>query len=292
VAELLVGAAARNWLRNARTATPAIGSMSLVLLLTGGVALSWLSVNAVLRSVAADASIVHLYLRDGASNQDVDALINKLQADPRVASVTYVSSADALRDARLRPGLSQLIDDSATNPFPASIDVDAVALADVGQIASSVAGQSVLDPSGPTSYDAGTYRSLVRFIDIAGTIAAAIVLGLAAASAVITANAMRAAVLARRDEVTIMRLLGASGWLVWGPFLVEGWITGILAGGLAAALLLALFSGARHASTQLFTQLLPGVDWNAAVVCAGALVVAGGVLGAAASLAGLKDLPE
>ena len=50
--------------------------------------------------------------------------------------------------------------------------------------------------------------------------------------------------------------------------------------------------GARHASTQLFTQLLPGVDWNAAVVCAGALVVAGGVLGAAASLAGLKDLPE
>ena len=290
--ELVIGAAARNWLRDVRTATPAIGSMSLLLLLTGGVALSWLSVNSVLRSVATDASMVHLYLRDGASNDDVNALIDKLVANPEVASITYVSSAETLRDARQRPGLAQLIDDSATNPFPASLDVEAVALADVARIASSVAGQAVLDPAGPTSYDAGTYQSLVRFIDITGTIAAAIVLGLAGVSAVITANAMRAALLARHDEVAIMRLLGASGWLVWGSFLVEGWITGELAGALGAASLLALFLGARDASAQMFTQLLPGVDWTAAVVCAAALMVAGGVLGAGASLAGLKDLPE
>lgn len=292
VASLVVGAATRNWVRNLRTATPAIGSISLLLLLTGAMAVCWLSVGTVLRAVATEASVVHVYLRAGASNEDVDALIQDLQADPRVASVRYVSSADALRDARRRPGLSQLIEDSATNPFPSSLDVEAVTLADVGLVASSVAGRAVLDPAGPTSYDAGTYRSLVRFIDVVGAIAGAIVLGLAAVSAVITANAVRAAVLARHDEVAVMRLLGASGWLVRGPFLVEGWITGEVAGALGAGMLLALFAGARSASAQLFTELLPGVDWTAAAVCAAGLVLAGGVLGAASSLAGLQGLRE
>jgi cell division transport system permease protein len=292
VAALLVGGAARSWVRNVRTATPAIGSMSLVLLLTGTLALSWLSVSSVLRKVANEASVVHLYLRSGAPNEDVDALIHQLQSNPRVASVSYVSSAEALRDARGRPGLSQLIDDSATNPFPGSLDVEAVTLADVGQIASSMTAQSVLDPTGPTSYDVGAYQSLTRFIEVAGAIAAAVVLGIAAVSVVITGNAMRASVLARQDEVAIMRLLGAGGWLVLGPFLVEGWITGEVAGALGAGTLLALFAGARNASAQLFTSLLPGVDWATCTFCAAGLVVAGGVLGATASVAGLWGVRE
>ena len=292
IAALVIGGAVRNWVRNVRTATPAIGSMSLLLLLTGTLALAWLSVSEVLHTAASEASIVPLYLRSGASDEEVDALIHRLQADPRVAAVSYVSSAEALRNARRRPGLAQLIDDSATNPFPASLDVEAVTLADVGRIASSVAAQPVLDPAGPTSYDAGAYQSMKRFVQVAGAIAGAVVLGMAAVSAVIAGNAMRAAVLARQDEVAIMRLLGAGGWLVWAPFLVEGWITGEVAGALGAGTLLALFAAARNASTQLFTALLPGVDWATCAFCAAGLVVAGGLLGAAASVAGLWGVRE
>ena len=125
-----------------------------------------------------------------------------------------------------------------------------------------------------------------------GGITAAVVLGIAAVCAVITGNAMRAAVLARHDEIAIMHLLGAGGWLVWGPFLVEGWITGEVAGALGAGTLLALFAEARSASVHLFTSLLPGVDWTTCLSCAGGLVLAGGVLGAGASVAGLWGVRE
>src|SRR5262249_2506483 len=151
----------------------------------------------------------------------------------------------------------------------------------VGQIAASVAGQPVLDPAAPTSYDSGAYQSLQRFIAVAGAVAAAVVLAIAAVSAVITANAMRAAVLARHGGGAVLRRGGAGGWVGWGPFLVEGWITGEVAGALAAGSLLALFAAARDASEQLFTALLPGVGWAACAFCAAVLVVCGGALGAA-----------
>ncbi len=287
---LLIGDATRNWLRNLRTVTPALGSMSLLLLLTGVAALAALAAGNVLRTGAAAASVVHVYLRSGAPATDVDTLIARLHDDPRVASVDYVSSAQALSDARRRPGLSQLIDDSGTNPFPASLDVRVLRLTSVGDVASSLAGQPAVDPAYPTSYDAGAYQSLERFIGVAGSIVAGILLALAAVSAAVTANAIRAAILARSDDVAIMRLLGASGWMVRGPFLFEGALTGEVAGVASAGALLALFAAAQRASAQVFTALLPGVDWGAALACAAGLVLAGIGLATVASVAGLRGL--
>ena len=88
-----------------------------------------------------------------------------------------------------------------------------------------------------------------------------------------------------------MRLVGAGGWMVRGPFVVEGALTGAVAGLVGGVVLLGLFESAQLASTAVFTQLLPGVDWTAAIVCGGVMVLAGTVLGSTASLAGLRSLP-
>lgn len=290
VTTLVVGDAARNWLRNLRTVTPAAGSMSVLLLLVGLAALSGLAVSDALRTTASDASVVHAYLRSQASTEDVNALVERLLSDPRVASVHYVSSAAALAAARRRPGLSDLIDEAGTNPFPASLDVHVVSLADVGAVASGLTGQPALDPSYPTSYDAGAYEALQRLLRVAGAITAAVLAVLAVVAAAVTANAIRAAILARSDDLEIMRLFGASGWMVRGPFVFEGALTGEVAGLFSAAALLALFATAQHESARTFTALLPGVGWGAVDVCAGGLVLAGAGLGAVAAAFGTRGL--
>ncbi len=117
-------------------------------------------------------------------------------------------------------------------------------------------------------------------------------MALAAVSAAVTANAIRAAILTRSDDLAIMRLLGASGWMVRGPFLFEGALTGEVAGVASAGALLALFAAAQRASAQMFTALLPGVDWRAAVACAAGLVLAGIGLAMVASFAGLRGLSQ
>jgi cell division protein FtsX len=278
VVKLLVLDATRNWLRNVRTVTPALGSMSLLLLLAGSSALSTLAVANVLQVESRDASLVHLYLRSTASSADVEALRDRLRSDARVVSVRFVSSQEALQDARRRPGLPSLIDDAGANPFPASLEVRAARLADLASIVAEVDGQKALDPAYPTSYDPGTYRTLQTFIAVAGGLAA------------VTANAIRAAILARWDDLTVMRLVGASGWVLRGPFVFEGALTGAVSGVLGAGVLLALFAAAQRASAQSFTAFLPGVGWDAALAAGVSLLLAGASLGSAASLVGLRGL--
>jgi cell division transport system permease protein len=290
IVELLARDAARNWLRNLRTVTPAVGTMAAMLALAGSGALAGLASAEVLRGESRDASLLHIYLESGADPADVAVLTRWLDRDPRVASVRYVSSQEALARARRRPGLAELADAAGANPFPASLDVRVRSLAEVGTLAPDLVGRPAVDPAFPTSYDAEAYRSLQAFVEVAGGITVVVVGALAALSALVTANAIRTAILTRVDDIAIMRLVGASGWMVRGPFLLEGALTGAAAGVVAVASLLALFAGVQWASGRVLTSLLPGVGWTVVTACAGQLLLAGVALGAGGALFGSRGL--
>lgn len=290
VAELVVKDALRNWARNFRGVTPALGSMSVMLLFAGTAGILGLAAENVVQDEANQASIMHLYLKQGATEAQVRELRTRLAEDPRVASATYVSAAEALRQARQRPGMSQLIDAAGGNPFPAEFDVHVRRLSDVNAVVVSVEHDPALDPSKPSSYDPTTYARLQTFLRDAGLVVLGLVLVLALIAAAVTANAIRAAILARSADVTIMRLVGAGRWMVRGPFVFEGAITGAVAGGVSATSLLGLFAASRQLSAQAFTAILPGVGWETAAICGAALVGAGVCLGSAASLVGLRGL--
>jgi hypothetical protein len=103
-------------------------------------------------------------------------------------------------------------------------------IGDVGVIDALVRNDPVVDPVYPTSYDQGAYQriqAVVLGIAIA-CIAFLAMLGVVAVT--VTMNSVRAAIHSRRDEVTIMQLVGAPRWMVRGPFVVEGAITGAIAG--------------------------------------------------------------
>ena len=285
--DLVLRDGVRSWLRGLRAVAPAMGTLFVVLLLAGSSALAGFAARHVLAAELREASAVRVYLRQEASAEDVDSLRRRLEADGRVTGVRFVSADQALEHALERPGLARLADAAGSNPFPARLEVRVAALSEVAGVVSGLTGDPAVDPADPTSYDPGTYADLQRLLRIAGATGAALLAVLALVAAAVTANAVRSAVRARDEELATMRLLGAGRLVLWGPFVVEGALTGAAAGLLAAALLLGLFAGAEQVSARMFTALLPGVNWTVAALTAAALPAAGSALGSLGTLGGL-----
>jgi cell division transport system permease protein len=284
----LFGGALRNWLRNIGGTAPALGSMTLLLLLSGLVGLTGFAARNLAITEAHDASLLHVYLRDDASTDQVDALKARVLADRRVASVSYTSKEQALARAQRRPGLPELVDATNSNPFPASLDVQVKQVGDVGAIDALVRDDVAVDPSYPTSYDRGAYQRIQQVLFFAALAGAAFLLLLGFVALTVTANSIRSAIHARRDEVTIMQLVGAPRWMVRGPFVIEGALTGGVAGLAAGIVTLLICLALIAAGAGSFAQVAPGISVEVAVVAAILVFVVGIALGSGSSLFSLR----
>jgi len=280
----LLAGSLRAWLRNLGATAPALGSMTLLLLLTGLAGLSAYAMQRLATEQAADAAILHVYLLDDARQADVDDLRIRLASDNRVAAVGYTSKAEALRLAQRRPGLPDLAAAADGNPFPASLDVRVRPGQDVASLASSVRSSPAVDPIVPTSYALGSYQRIQQVLTIAAVAGGAFLLLLAFVAITVTANSIRAAIGAREQELVIMQLVGASRWMVRGPFLVEGALTGGAAGLAAAAVTLLVGLAAVAAGASVFSQVAPGITVEACLAAAVGVLAAGLALGSVASL--------
>ena len=285
---LVVLGGLRSWRRDLRLTAPALGSMALVLVLAGMLAMVGIAVANVAAYEASQASIVRVYLAPDATSDAVTALNTRLAADPRVSSVTFVSAEQALKEAQSRPGLDSLGSLSSSNPFPASFDVTVRSVNDVAGVAASVAGDPAVDPSYPTSYDPDMYSRLRRIALVIGAVGGTLLLIFAVVAYAVSANSVRGVAAARKDEVTITRLLGARGWMLRGPFVVEGVMTGALAGALAGAIAGGAWLLALRFAAATYAQVLPGVGLTSMRYVVAGLIVAGLLLGALTSTLGFR----
>jgi cell division transport system permease protein len=281
-------AAARNWFRNIGSIAPALGSMSMLLLVAGIAGLSGFALNNLERVEAGQASLLRVYIRDNASSVEVGTLWDRLASDPRVASVNMVTKAEALQRAQSIPGLPQLADASDSNPFPASLDVQVKNIADVAAIDTLVRKDVAVDPVYPTSYDRGAYQRIqaVIFGIAIGGLAFLALLGFVAVT--VTVNSVRQAIHSRRDEVAIMQLVGAPRWMVRGPFVVEGAITGAMAGAAAGLTTFGLAIVGIEAGSGTFTRFAPGITVTVAAIAATMVFALGLSLGSGSSLVSVR----
>ncbi|HZK75168.1 MAG TPA: permease-like cell division protein FtsX [Clostridia bacterium] len=280
--------AARNWFRNIGSIAPALGSMTLLLLMSGLAGLGGFALHNLEQVEATQASLLHVYIRDNAASADVSSLWDRLAADTRVASVTYVTKSEALARARQIPGLPQLADASDSNPFPASFDVQMKSINDVAAVDTLVRRDNAVDPVYPTSYDSGAYQriqAVILAIAVAG-LAFLAMLGFVAVT--VTINSVRAAIHSRREEVTIMQLVGAPRWMVRGPFVVEGAITGALAGAAAGLVTFGLTMAGIAEGAGSFTQFAPGITATVAAAAAAIVFATGITLGSGSSLVSVR----
>ena len=212
---------------------------------------------------------VHVFISDAATTKQVDQLRVLLESDERVreGGITYVSKAEALAIMRKRsPELTQNL---ASNPLPASFDVLPKKGEDTEGIARIVQG-SKLAAVGEVRWGKEVSQRILqiaRAIQIVFLIAVVILLG---ASTILIANTIRLSIFARRREIEVMKLVGATNWFVRGPFMLEGVLTGLV-GSVAAVIL--LFIGREIAIPQILGHIQDDPDvralaftWTAAIL--------------------------
>lgn len=178
------------------------------------------------------------YLKDGVSQADIAAAEAQVQALPEVAAVAYVSKDQAAADFRAqeaqagRPDLTAYLD---TNPFPASLQVRLRDPKQYGSVVDLLSSEAIVDHVNPVQ---SVVDRLLTVTTILRTVGVAI-LGLVGLTALfIVINTIRLAVVARADEIEIMRLVGASDAFVRWPFIFEGALVGLL----SAVVTLGLFA--------------------------------------------------
>jgi cell division transport system permease protein len=226
---------------------------------------------------------VHVFIADSATSKQINALRIKLESDPRVkpGGVKFISKDDAL--AIMRKRNRELTANLLSNPLPASFDVVPKRGEDTEPIALDVQ-KAKLPAVDTVRYGKEVSQRILAIARGIQIVFAIIVVILLAASTVLIANTIRLSIFARRREIEVMKLVGASNWYVRGPFMLEGVLTG-LAGSLAAVVL--LFLGREIAVPQILGHIQDDPDVRAMAFTYTALILLMGGLAIGAVGSGL-----
>ena len=278
----------QNFWRNLTVSVAAVVSIALILMLAGAGLLLGHALGQVLDSYRHRVSVVTISVADNTPLAAVYDFAGQLQARPEVAGVRFVTKDEELRSFASDPRNQQLIEQIQGNPVPAKIEVSVARLDDVQRIDALARQWRGADRTDPTDYKGDVITNMLRlstWLTIGGLVVLAV---LTVASAVIVMNTIRTAVYHRREEIEVMKLVGATEWFVRGPFVVEGVMTGVIAASLALGLLLAAYRPfvERFRSELFFLPL--SYDPRFVHVLAQDLLLAGAALGAVGSYVGVR----
>jgi cell division transport system permease protein len=180
---------------------------------------------------------VHVYFQSDATPQQEAAVAARLRNDPRVkpGGVEFVSKAEAL--AQMKKNFHSLTAiPLPSNPLPDSYTVTPLKAAYTPLIGKKVkaAGWSGVDNVRWGSETAKRVLTIAKVISLVFLIA---VILLVVASTLLIANTIRLSIFARRREIEVMKLVGATNWFIRGPFMLEGLVCGLVGSVLAVILL-------------------------------------------------------
>ena len=221
--------------RNGLMSLAATATMVLMLLLMSGLIIIVTGLNATLNYVQGEVQVV-AYLKDSASQQDIVSLETSLQQMPEVSSVSYVSKAKAYQDFVARhPDEADIINSLPNNPLPASIQINLTDPNNYVDVFTYLNNQPAVDQVMNIRQTVDQLNTVIGVLQAGGTVIMVIV-GLIVLFIVV--NTIRLAVVARADEIEIMRLVGASDAFIRWPFIFEGALVGLIG---AAITILILF---------------------------------------------------
>ncbi len=225
--------------RNAIMSLAATATMVLMLLLLAGF---WIIQTGLLAGLDFTEQKVQVvaYLQPNATDNQVTALTNKLKAMPQIASVDYVSRDEALvrfrasLKAQGQEDLTQYLD---ANPLYASLEVKMVDPSQVRVVSDALGNDPSISRVINIEDLVDRVLTVTGILRTAGTVVLTIV-GVIALFIII--NTIRLAVLARADEIEVMRLVGASDAFIRWPFVFEGAFVGFLGAVVTLGILLAV----------------------------------------------------
>jgi cell division transport system permease protein len=229
-----------------RNAIPSFAAMATVLVtvLVLGVFIPVVQATTGAANEVRDKVIADVYLKTDVKKRDIARVERLLKAEPLVGRVEFISKDQAFKTESARnPRAYELL---GSNPLPDTFRLTPRNPDDIGKLKDALApqapggGTTVVDPAidevKNREEDTNKILSVTRVVKITMALLAGL---LGVASMLLIANTIRLSLYARRREVEVMKLVGATDWFIRWPFVLEGVIVGAL-GGILAILLLAV----------------------------------------------------
>lgn len=199
-----------------------------------------------------------------ANEEDILNIKHSLESLPEVSLVTYVSREEALEDFKERHQSDQAIlaalEELGENPLGAVLNIKAREPSQYASVAEFLDGENALSQGGTSIIDRVNYFQnktaidrLTKIIDSADRMGFVLTLVLVFISMLIAYNTIRLTIYMAKDEISVMRLVGASTGYIQGPFVVVGVTYGLVAGFLTLILFLPLTYHLGSSTAEFFT---------------------------------------
>ncbi|MDQ6835988.1 MAG: permease-like cell division protein FtsX [Actinomycetota bacterium] len=226
-----------------RSAAPSFAALATVLvtLLVLGVFIPIVQATNGAADTVRSRVLVDVYMKAGATAADEARVHRELLAVPHVRSLEFVSKQQAFnQQVKVDPQAYQLL---GSNPLPDTFHVIPDNPANVLSVRSALTPSG---PNGPAPLDSAIQsvsnkkndtRKILEVTNLVTITAAALTVLLTIASILLIANTIRLSLYARRREVEVMKLVGATDWFIRWPFVIEGVIVGAVGALLAIAVL-------------------------------------------------------
>jgi len=236
----------KNFARNAWLSTATVSIMTLTLLVITVLLMVSVVANVVLENLE-DKIDISVYFKLETQETDILEVKSQLESLAEVESVNYTSQEQALISFKERhkdnPVLLQSLEELDANPLEASLNIKAVETSQyvsINQFLESVTYQEIIDKVNYMQNKEVIEKLSKIIIDIkTGGLGLTFLLALIVF--LVTFNAIRLAIYSSREEINVMRLVGATNAFIRGPFIVEGILYGVIAAVITLAILYPTF---------------------------------------------------
>ena len=222
----------RNIFKHGFMSIAAVLIMIACLLLTGTVTLIAYNIDLSIQELQQSNEIV-VFIDDSLTTREAKALGSQFNRIDNIATVEFEDRDVALEKYREELGEDASILDnynSANNPLRNSF---IFTLKDPTLAEETIEQIAAVDGTDYIRADEEVISKLIQVQRVFNIVALAMVIGLAVISIFIIANTVKLAMFARREEISIQKMVGATNWFIRWPFVIEGMVLGLLAGGLA-----------------------------------------------------------
>ena len=223
----------RNIFKHGFMSVAAVVIMVVSLLLTGTVTLVAYNITNNITRLQQSNQIV-VWIDDSLTTREAKTLQTQFEKIDNIASIAFEDRDVALEQYRKELGDdADILEDynADNNPLRNSY---VFTLSDSMQADATIKEIEAVDGVASVRADEDVIRKLIQIQRVFNMIAAAMIVGLAVISIFIISNTVKLAMFARREEISIQKMVGATNWFIRWPFVIEGMVLGLVAGGLGS----------------------------------------------------------
>ena len=266
-----------------------VTTIAIALTLMGAFLFTTMNLEAFLNQMQSEA-IVTIYINKDFTYSEVERFRNKLEKMPDVANAITITPEQAAQELFSNPDDQRLLQiglSPAENPLPITLRVYFKDTSKIKQFVSQIKKDPIIDS---ISYGEELFEKFSGMSKLLWYVSIIIVILLGLSSMFIVYNTVRLTFFMRREEIIIMKLVGATDWFVRGPFIVEGLIEGLLGSVIATVLLLSGYKLVMAKLSQLIPFFSTGLTIEQLFKLTVKLFMMGLILGVVGSLLSLRDI--